>query len=756
MRLGRIGLQFRWISLLLPLLLPVGLRAEGESWIEFLTNWRKADHAPVTLLVPKDRLPAVYPRSDEALLLLGATGDMNIQAIDGPGLVGLQEARGWKEGPHWILLGRDGAVLDEGTDLPTGDYLQSRLSGAGIPSTWELLNTFIREHPDNGSAIQRRLIIATRLARRRLLNLKDQGKVHGVKFTTESLLPGFESAKLVDQALPEEWCLEVEDSLNRLNQLPDPWRLGNRLFFQLWLDLYGKVASPGLRVELAKLKDAVQKAWGRCPHSRRNPMQAGPQGDDLFGLGEFWMACEVASSSRASLPELPMLIPSPGRFWPDSLVLSYIWSRPGWGHGQEFLTFLDRLPSLDSGPIPWSAYWREWTLSQAISSKLRALSLANLGRWQDAVSALQECRRISGKDWKEIGPPLLEWLSTPPSADEPDKATTPKKPLVPDTFLEVLRLPPLEDLRPPPKPEPLRFLVWGQPGWISQWEALRGSPSLAPWSVAELTREVPSESDTARMVQAGFPTQGWAVFHGHATIVARGEDRPNVAQLEAHLRSVAPSRIHLLDDFVAKHPEHLDARRDRLALVKARMPQASLETRFQEDAAAALLSLDFGPEAPWVSDLEGWRNQARKVVPELEAILQRWPDNAEVWRAWITWNAFQEKPESVMAFTMGLPVFGPRRAWLTNLPVSVHRAVSAEGRRTRRFGLVIDWFEGAWAQVSARSRGSLKPQAGDLEKAVYEGYREALALVGRKAECPDLDREWAALQSKAKAAQETD
>jgi hypothetical protein len=217
------------------------------------------------------------------------------------------------------------------------------------------------------------------------------------------------------------------------------------------------------------------------------------------------------------------------------------------------------------------------------------------------------------------------------------------------------------------------------------------------------------------------------------------------------LRSVAPSRIHVLDDFVAKHPEHLGARRDRLALVRARMPQPALESRLIEDAAKTFLPLDFGPDAPWITDLEGWRAQARKVVPELESVLQRWPDNRGLWRAWIAWSAFLPKPPSVLAFAAGLPVFEAHGTWTSQLPAEVHRAVAKECREARKLGSMADWFEGAWSSLVSQPLAMSLPSDMEREKAIYEGYRETLTLLGRRGDLAELDRAWASRQAKAKA-----
>lgn len=728
---------------------PAILAAQGGPWTEFLATWRRSNQAPATLLVPKDRLTTAYPRSDEALLLLTATGDLAIQSVEGPTLAGLREARGWRDGPHWILLGRDGSIADEGTDLPKGEYLQSRLQAMGITLTWEALEQFLRLHPDNGSALQRRLSIGTGLARRRLLNLRDQGKVDTPTFSTESWLPGIQPAASREPALPDDWCREVEDTLQRLNQLPDPWRLGSSSF-QFWLDLYGKTVSTGVRAELTRLSGSILEAWRRRPHSGRDWLQTAQE--EGMGLGPFWMACERASRTSGDLPELPRLTPSPGRFWPHpGFLLTLPWPRPDASDAKEILSLLDGLPTELEGSHLWNDTWSDWLQFRYSVSIRQVMAWASLGRWQEAALALHEGRRNSGKQWLGGAAYLSDRISKSANPGPTVKDDAPAKVQPPEAFLEVLRLPAVEEPKPPPQPAPLRFLVWGQPEWLRRWEALRSTPALAPWGAGELKRESPSDADTAILTRAGFPAAGWAVFQGGAMLVARGEGAPDVSVLAMQLRSVAPSHLHLLDDFIAKHPEHLDARRDRLALVRARMPQPMLEPRLIEDAARIFQPLDFGPDAPWISDLEGWRTQALKVVPELESVQQRWPDNAGLWRAWISWGAFLTKPPSILGYAMGLPVYGPPGSWTSLLPEQVHRAVARECRSQGKLGPMAEWFETAWSGLLARVRPTDSPsQIGEREKAIYEGYREALTALGRTVDRSELDRAWAAIQPKQK------
>ena len=64
---------------------------------------------------------------------------------------------------------------------------------------------------------------------------------------------------------------------------------------------------------------------------------------------------------------------------------------------------------------------------------------------------------------------------------------------------------------------------------------------------------------------------------------------------------------------------------------------------------------------------------------------------------------------------------------------------------------MADWFEGAWSTLVSLPQVSGPPSVTEREKAIYEGYREALTLLGRTADRAELDRVWASRQMKAKA-----
>lgn len=735
------------------LLLPIPAQADG--WVSFQETWRLARHGPTTLLVPKAQLKPDYVRSDDDLVRLVVGGDTSVRPVEGQELAVLQAERGWKEGPHWIVLDRDGTVLDEGTNLPTGEQLRSLLLARGFQPTWEALEQFIRLHPDNGAALQRKLSMAYGLTRNRFRRLVDQGKAQNLRFTTESRWPFMIPARVLVRGQSDVLVPELVDTLDQLSRLPDPWRLGNSPLITVWINAYGNLGSTNLKESLARFGDTILEAWRKNPHSGRiGESLFAEDGEMMAGLGPLWLSCEMAAHDDIGLPDLPQLAPSPGRHWPPWSVLTVTHSfRSGRDSWKDTLTFLDRLPPDPPDHLLWEDSWSESMRFRAEVFFWRAIANAEFERWPEAISALLEYRRHIGKYWVEAGRYLKELYSKPSKVAENTRAQGSVDPVPPESFFQVLRLPPFED---PPRPvrNHLRFLTWGHPEWVSLWPSTRATAPLAPWGPGELKEESPTQADLVKLRLAGLPEQGWAVFLGDSELVARGEAAPDPKRLASLLQGVASSRIHILDGFLATHPDHLDARRDRYTLVRARMPQPALEARLLEDATQATLPLDFGPEAPWLSDREGWQLAAVKVVPELAQALHRWPNNGLLWRSWIAWSAFLPTPSSVRNFAASLPLFGSRQSWLADLPAQVHRAVSKECRMKHRFDQALEWFEEAWADLESRHLAAEeKPNLkGEREKAIYEGYREALIGLGRNPERVELDRKWSIYRKQASEA----
>lgn len=720
-----------------------GLTGQDLSWEAYRATWRRGSHLPVTLLAPKAWVDPRAWATDEALLQLIAGGDLSLQPLEGRDLDGIRAARGWDAAPHWLALDQDGDVLDETTAAPDGARVKAWLLGTGRSASWDEQERFLRLHPDQGTALALRLARSMRMARIRFRALEQAGAVEGVRLAPVSRWPQLTPARILDPVKAEGWDREVADTLRRISQLPDAWRLGNDLLLRYWLEFFCSAASPDLQEGLPAFREALLAAWQRYPDSGGQEVLDAPTAMAMDGVGGLWMACCRCMPGQADhLPEVPDLETGPGQVWPDSTLLRDLGLAAGaTGQWADLLRALDRWPGPDPAAAPSPQSWADALAVRRQAAFWRLAALAALDRWPEAAAALQNLRAWAGPDWVRVRTSLKAFYDPSPKAGEA-RAGARLDP-VPSAFLSLLELPAMPEPKPPPSAPPLRFVVWGAPAWIKDWPTIRVTGGLAAYAPEELRREEPTPADQDRLAAAGLPAQGWAVLRGPGDVLARGEGAPDPARLALQLEGAAPSRIAVLDAFIRQHPEQLDARKERYGLVRERMPLPALEPRMREDAVAAQLPLDFGPDAPWISDLEGWRAAARRVVPELQAALERWPDRSYLWRAWVSWSAFLPQPPSVLDFAQGLPVLGPRPPWAAALPAEVQRAIARQGMASRRFQDLLDWFGEAWAVVRARTwEGGISRPARDQERAIYEGYRDALRASGLAGDLPSLEQAW--------------
>lgn len=623
MPIRRIAWKVR-VSMVL-LLSVAGAGAQSEAWTAFLDDWRKTSHTGVTLLVPKSAPLATHRAADDVFLQLAASRDLELEVLEGETLDRLRTALGWGKGSQWILLDPQGNTLLEGSALPSGEAVRAQLVKQGITPAWEALDQFLRLHPDSGDALQRRLLISYRMSIARFRALRAEGKGEGFGSSTTSRWPTFKPARIRDPAQAQGIAREVVDTLHRLNQVPDAWRV-ERGLFSFWLESMGSLDPDSLRSELDPFKESLLEAWQNNPQSGGWLVRS-PKSFGMEELGSLWLSCHLNVSLHSGLSDLSRMQASPGHVWPSRELLTRIcWLLIERQQPAELLVFLDGLTAERQQDAFSSESWPDWLeLRQGIAAG-RVMALAELNRWPEAISALQEYRRWSGSAWparaavfKQVYKPL------PASEGKPEVG---KLPPVPTEFLDLLDQPALELSVPVPRQGPLRFLVWDKPDWAVDWTALRSTAELAPWNSEELKHDLPTDRDSLRLTQAGLPVSGWAVFKDPAEIVCRGDSPPVPARLALALQSSAPARIQILDAFIKAHPDQLDARRDRYALVRRRMPLSALEMRLMEDAARAFIPLDFGPEAEWISDLSSWRVRAKAVVQELEPALRRWPASA--------------------------------------------------------------------------------------------------------------------------------
>ncbi len=718
------------------MLAPAALSAQTGAWSGFVEEWRRKPRAPLNLLASKELVTAAYRASDDQILRLIVGSDLFVDAMDGPLLDRVRAARDWGSGPHWILLDPEGKVLDEGHTLPVGAALRDHLGAVGRTPAWESLDRFLEQHPDHGEALQQRMAFALRVARLRLSSLRERGLAEGVKISDDphwlAILQA--EAKANDTAAAAGLAREVGETLRKLNQLPDAWR-GDWLWLAAWLDTQGPVDPGSFRSELGSFQEGIFEAWRRSPHTG-GAFRFG-DGEGGLGLTDIWMACESLRDARPRYADAYGLTPAPGRVWPSTDLLRTSAVRALMrGQAQDLLTLLDGLEA-----EPREANWEEWLISRQTACFWRTVALAQLGRWPEAASAMQELRRWAGTWWPKMAG-ILKSMSGPPPSEGQIAPVRPGG--APQAFLDLLAQPPPEP-PPPPTLKPLRFLVWGRPSWVERWKDIRQAAPLADWGVDELKIEVPAAADTAYLQRLGFPAAGWAVFRGMTELVVRGDGPPEPRPLALRLAAVAPARLQTLDAFIRQHPDHLDARRDRFTLLRPRMPLPEYEDRLMEDAVMAGIPLDFGPEASWIRNLESWQSRARRALPDLEAALHRWPGNATLWRQWVGWSAFLPGSPTALGLAESLDVFGSRSEWKAKLPAAAHKAIAAEFLRRRQFDEMADWFMEAWTAVLARTlqpSANPPPEARPQEAVIYESLGVALKHLGRSRDLKAVEQAW--------------
>jgi hypothetical protein len=309
---------------------------------------------------------------------------------------------------------------------------------------------------------------------------------------------------------------------------------------------------------------------------------------------------------------------------------------------------------------------------------------------------------------------------------------------------------------PAPAP-PLRLVVSGMPKWQLAFANLRLAPELAPWSPAELHWEVADQlrHELQRARHGWPPGPRWILFRGD-DLCATGTTCPNAQGLAAILEGQGPCLLQRLQRVLDIQPDQVAVRRERFEQLLKRMPDRRLEGLLAEDAAAAQITLEFDPQAPWKPDPEIWAAAAATVLPALEAELRAWPNRSYLWRAWVSWARFHPVQPSVLGLAQSVAFWSPRWDWRAWLPFEVQREVAGELRRQGNYTAMRDWFRAVWETIDHRPLRSLHPseRAWVLERrrdeatTVYKPLDEALGALQCTAEQAELERQFAEMMGR--------
>jgi len=633
----------------------------------------------------------------------------------------LWKAHGWGNGAGWILVEGDGRELDAGTGALYGARVLSVLRDKGLVPAWEARQAFRKEHPENGEAWAEEVFRCSRLAMAHLNALAAQGKA------AWSPAPGPFGMRTMTFTDPDPEARE---------------RLADEVFGDLAAALEGAWSVEGwwrnefdtsiaLAMEGARLSPRVRDVCLRLGADLEQVLARGDGGPSL----EARMTHFLAAAGRP-LRELPERVALPDQELPSpAFLLACLQTREALGDWEGMLAFLGNPALVRDGATASKAAWESRCVARALVAALKVRPLMELGRTREARDELAEARYWGGDHMVESN---LAVFAGPKVVNQPLFKEAMKEP--------VRTAPPMPPLPPTP-----RLTLLGTPDWRQDWEALRASEALLPWSPSELawTSLAPAEAAALRARHGWGPEPRWVLLLGEAS-AASGTRCPAPALVAGILERERPSDLQRLERILERHPDHLGAHRARLALLKARMPEPRLERILAEDARACYppaeygflnYVLDFGPDAPWKPDPTLWQWSAQQVLPRLEVLLRSWPNQPAIWKAWVAWARFHPARPSVVALAGTLTLWTDRERWIGRLPLEVLRAVTEELRRDRNYPELARWLGTAWEARARRKGRALQGWERDqweaLGPALVTPLVETLRLTGR----PDQARE---------------
>ena len=683
-----------------------------------------------TLAVRPGDLPILDAYKDATFQKLLTSGDCSLESLPAATAQDLWAQKGWGPEAHWLLLSPRGEEAASGAGRPRGEEVLDGIHGAGGKPRFEAREQFLREHPEQGEARLEALSQAFQVLRVHLLALDREGKVRipawhaspsaRPTFTTPriSLGPGSQGE---DQA--DELYAGVADAFEHLISLPGWERQAGAVAAHLAVYDVG---------QSARMRRLCRQAAGSLEQAlREDPYD--------LDLANFWMeTLDAAGQAMGNLAG--QCTPVPGDPWPDPGMLNRL-LEPSFRH-RDWDGALKLVADLtpQGPPEPMSAQgWEAYCRLQSALMAQRGIALAGLGAWDLAGAALAEARHWGGSQGVREALVSRGSLFTGPGGD-------------PGAWRMLITQALGRDGEPPAAPAaqpPLRLVVGGMPRWLVAWTALRGAPELAPWSPAELNWEVADREafDKLRARHGWGPGPRWALYRGEQ-LRASGSHCPEAGALAAILEGEGPTLLQRLQGLLATQPEHLAARRERFELIMRRMPDRRLEPLLAQDAAKALVALEFDPKAAWKPDPGLWGDAAVEALPALEQAIRTWPNRTYLWRAWLSWARFHPAQPSVLALAQSTAFWSPRGEWRSWLPYEVQRAVASEFKRQGQFSAMRDWFRTVWDSLDHRPLRALyrgeqswvAERRREEETAVFQPLRDALAALACTEEQAELER----------------
>jgi hypothetical protein len=638
---------------------------------------------------------------------LASRRQLVLAVLDAAGLGALRQLHG---GPGWALFDPDGILLADGTGRPTPRQIRERMEQAGWKPLRESLRLHLRDHPEDGQAWLESALDLAAYA----VSAKNAGTLgqEAIQRTRAELLPCL-------RALAEMPGVEA------IQSEPDTSQFRATLFF---LRQAGLVQDPEIGADIRRLAERFPELIERDPEQ------------EALWNARGWLHPEDPADPDALVRFARGLEGVPGRPWPPPLFAFWMrtWDRSDpEAMAREGGTLMER--NLD--PFMVQRLGRAHvnrTLDTWGSLRLEGLLL--LKHNEEALGWLEALRGQAGAHWPALAARIQGNLMPGEKKEQDHADPMPMPPLSQEQAAAFRRI----LASPAPGDPPLARLVPLRPVVLEgippiRWGQLQIDPGFDAWDPAELAW-TPLSQEEARSLKAGrdWPAgPRWALLQGDQ-LLATGPGLPTAATLDSALRAAATPRLETLGTFIKAHPDRLDARRERLDLIRPRLPNPRLEKLFLDDCETLHGSIGTLPFQP---DPGSWRLPAKRNSTWLADRLQHGPVGTEDWRAYAQWSALDpEAPRPLAILThlepwpyqSFLPLPGP-------IPGSASKAVLetllAAGRREEADA----WCQRLWEhglQSFLEHWVKLPPQAEAVQDESLFGQRIAeaqqiLALWGK-------------------------
>lgn len=630
-----------------------------------------------------------------------------------------------KPAPEWALVDPKGQVRAHGVKPPEAKALREAMEEGGWRPRWELRQAFLREHPGQGDAILDAISeVGQRFFWLRILveSQRQKGPAIEIRWSAGEAADPAVAKALAGPFADAEVVRPCKEAMAWFQALPNDDPEKAQAWTELWsLGMGGIQSSPELTESLRGLLQGVEGQLHREPTR-----------EDLWrvwrGLAGFLPEADAETLVAG-------LEPAPGTAWPTVDVARALVMR------LDAANILERAESELAGTGEPQARLKAW-------GTLKLESLLQLKRYEDARQWILQARRRD--------PGAFEDRAV-------DRVLDAKDDHLPG--LQAALGADVEGQGHPDVPSRvLTLLVLGAPPWAEAVKGLDRHPAFDAWSrhavfspgEFHLLVLTPEQERDYRKEHPCPPGARWMLIAGDDRVIAQGIQMPDPVAIAGGMRGAAPPLLERLDAFLRVHPDHRQALEQRVELLAARMPHPRLELKLAQACAAlgeaALLRRedDFTPQLPL------WEPVAKRVLPDVEARLQRWPESLAAWMAWMDWQSVVSRPESPAEQLRRMAVWKTFRAGGRGpLPLGVAAAVAQRLERAKRWKDLGEWgllqWDGGWRQAmgwgrvapsdeppqEAEAREKTRKDLATLVSATLRGLR----LSNRKGEAQRLEDE---------------